>query len=124
MKIATTIARVLMGLLFLMSAIAYWFRLVDGTPEVEALRTFMEGMEASVYFLPLLKVVELLCGLAFVINRYVRLAAVLIAPVIVNIFLVHAFIAPQGLPIAIFLVVANALVAYQHRDAYRPLFEA
>lgn len=124
MKIATTIARVLMGLLFLMSAIAYWFRLVDGTPEVEALRTFMEGMEASVYFLPLLKGVELLCGLAFVINRYVRLAAVLIAPVIVNIFLVHAFIAPQGLPIAIFLVVANALVAYQHRDAYRPLFEA
>jgi hypothetical protein len=31
------------------------------------------------------------------------------------------FLAPEGLPIAAFLVLANGFLAYRHREAYRPL---
>lgn len=124
MKIATAILRVLMGLLFLFASITYLFKLIEPPPLTGAMKTFNEGLEASVYLMPTVKVIELLCGLAFVVGRFVRLAAVLITPIIVNIVLVQAFLDPKGLPIAAFLVIANGLLAYQYRESYKPLFKA
>jgi len=121
LKIATAILRVLMGLLFLFASITYLFKLIQPPPLTGAMKTFNDGLEASVYLMPTVKVIELLCGIAFVVGRFLPLAAVLITPIIV---LVHAFLQPEGLPIAAFLVVANGFVAYQHRESYRPLFKA
>jgi hypothetical protein len=42
----------------------------------------------------------------------------------VNIALDHAFMAPEGLPVAIFLVLANSSLAYVHREDYKPLLKA
>lgn len=123
MKIVTLIARILMGLLFLFASITYLFGLIEPPPTAGAMQTFNEGLEAARYLMPTVKVIELLCGVAFVVGRFVPLAAVVISPIIVNIVLVHAFLAPEGLPIAIFLVVANGLVAYRHRKAMKPLLE-
>jgi len=124
MKIATLILRSLMGLLFLFASITFFGKLITPPPLVGAMKIFNEGVEASVYLMPTVKVVELLCGLAFVSGRFTALAAVLIAPIIVNIVLLHAFLDPKGLPVAFFLVVANGLVAYGQRDRYRALFQA
>jgi uncharacterized membrane protein YphA (DoxX/SURF4 family) len=124
MKIAVIIVRSLMGLLFLFASITYFFKLITPPPLEGALKTFNDGLEASVYLLPTVKAVELLCGLAFLSGRFVALAAVLISPIIVNIVMVHTFLDPKGLPVALFLVLANAFVAYSHRDSYKPLFKA
>jgi len=51
-------------------------------------------MEATVYLMPLLKVTELLCGLAFISGRFVPLATVVIFPITLNILLFHTFLAP------------------------------
>lgn len=123
MKIATAILRVLMGLLFLFASITYLFKLMEPPPLTGAMKTFNDGLEASVYLMPTVKIVELLCGLAFVVGRFVPLAAVIITPIIVNIVLVNAFLTPEGLPIAAFLVIANGFVAYQHRESYKPLLK-
>src|SRR5512137_2740346 len=122
MKIALIIVRSLMGLLFLFSSITFLFKLITPPPPTGAMATFAAGLQASVYLLPTVKVLELLCGLAFLTGRGVPLATVLIAPIIVNILLVHVFLAPQGIPLAVFLVLANGFLAYHHRDSYRPLF--
>ena len=76
------------------------------------------------YFFPLLKITELICGLAFVSGRFVPLATLVIAPIIVNIFMFHAFIDRTGLPVAIFLVVANIFAAYYYRASYKGLLTA
>lgn len=123
MKTAATIVRVLMGLLFLFASITYLFKLITPPPPTGAMKTFGEGLEASIYLLPTVKLIELLCGAAFVTGRFVPLATVLISPIIVNIVLVHAFLAPEGLPLAAFLVFANSFVAYQHRESYKPLLK-
>lgn len=123
MKIASLIVRSLMGLLFLFGSVTYFLKLITPPPLGGALKVFNDGLAASVYLLPTIKAVELVCGLAFLSGRFVPLAAVLIAPIIVNILLVHAFLDPRGLPVAIFLVLANAFLAYTYRDRYRPLFK-
>lgn len=121
MRLAAVIVRTLMGLLFLFASITYLFDLIEPPPLTGAMKVFQDGLEASVYLLPAVKIVELLCGVAFVTGRFVPLATVVIAPIIVNIFLVHVFLQPQGLPIALFLVFSNAFVAYHHRESYKPL---
>jgi putative oxidoreductase len=125
MKIAMIIVRTLMGLLFLFGAVAYFFNLVPPPTDLPAkLITFMTGVEATGYLMTLIKLTELVCGLAFVSGRFVPLATVVIAPVIINIFLVHLFMAPAGIGPAIFLVLANCFVAYYYRESYAPLLRA
>ena len=125
LKITMIVFRTLMGLLFLFASITYLFKLITPPPLPDGpMKTFNEGIMASRYLMPTVKVLELSCGLAFVTGRFVPLASVLIAPIIVNIVLVHAFMGPEGLPFGIFLVVANGIVAWYHRDRYAPLFRS
>jgi len=123
MKIALVIVRSLMGLLFLFSAITFLFRLITPPEPTGAMKIFSDGLAASVYLMPAVKIIELICGIAFLSGRFVPLAAVLISPIIVNIFFVHAFLGPEGLPVAIFLVLANSFVIYYHRECYKPLLK-
>ena len=122
MKWTVIVVRSLMGLLFLFASITFLFKLITPPPPTGAMKVFSDGLAASRYLLPTVKVIELACGLAFLSGRFVPLATVLITPIIVNIVLVHAFLGPEGLPLAIFLVLANGLLAYHHRESYKPLF--
>jgi hypothetical protein len=113
-----------MGLLFLFASIVVLFNLVTPPPMTGVPKTFNDGLNSVGYFIPVLKVTELLCGLAFVSGYFVPLATVVIAPIIINIFLYHMIIDQSGLPVAIFLVLANAFVAYYYRNAYAGLLKA
>ena len=124
LKVTMIVLRTLMGLLFLFASITYLFKLITPPPLTGPMKVFNDGLEASRYLMPTVKVIELICGLAFVSGRFVPLAAVLIAPIIVNILLISVFLGPEGIPFAMFLVLANAFVAYYHRDKYKPLFTA
>lgn len=124
MKIAYIIVRVLMGLLFLFGSIVYFLNLFPPPELTGNIKEFTEGLTAAGYFMPLLKFTELVCGLALVAGRFVPLATVILAPIIINIFFVHLFLDRTGLPAAIFLVLANAFLAYYNRDKFKPLFEA
>ncbi|HMM78717.1 MAG TPA: hypothetical protein PKC65_01720 [Pyrinomonadaceae bacterium] len=124
MKIAMVIVRTLMGLLFIFASVVVLLDLAP-VPELTGVaKTFNDGIFAVGYFIPMLKIVELTCGILFVTGRFVPLATILIAPIIVNIFAYHAFIDNSGLPVAIFLVAANAFVAFYYRVAYRELFRS
>lgn len=115
------IVRTLMGLLFLFGSITYFLNLVP-QPELQgSMKTFNEGLAASGYFFTLLKITELVCGLMLVTGRFVPLALVILSPIIINILMVHLFLDLRGLPIAIFLVVANIFLAYCYWDAFRQL---
>lgn len=124
MKIAVIIVRVLMGLLFLFASVTWLFKLFP-EPELQGpMKTFNEGIAASVYIMPVIKVLELLCGLAFVSGRFVRLAAIVIFPIIVNILLTHVFLAPEGLPAAIFLLLGDIFLIYYYRKDYQSMLIA
>ena len=69
----------------------------------------------------LLKVTELICGILLLSGRFVPLALVVLAPISINIFMVHLIMAREGLPVAIFVVASHLFLAYYYRDAFKPL---
>jgi putative oxidoreductase len=124
MKIAVIVVRSLMGALFIFASVTYLFKLITPPEQTGVMKVFNDGLNASVYIMPTVKVIELICGILFIAGRFVPLATVIISPIIVNILLVHVFLDPQNLPVAVFLVLANSLLAYHHRESFKPLFVA
>lgn len=104
------IARILLGLLFFAAGLAGLLKLAPPPADLPpAITTFNAGLEASVYFMPFLKITETACGLLLLSGFFVPLALVVLAPIVLNIFFVHAFMLPQGLPTAI---IAGLLLIY------------
>jgi uncharacterized membrane protein YphA (DoxX/SURF4 family) len=124
MKIAVIIVRILVGLLYLVSAIGFFFNLMP-QPELSGpAKLFVVGMGASGYMFPVVKVIELICGIALISGRFVPLATVVIFPITVNILLFHGVMAPEGVAIPVFLFVANLFLAYVYRKNYETLVVA
>ena len=126
MKVAAIIAQILMGLLFIFGSVTYFLNVVPQPELTGKVKTFMEGMNAVGYLFPLIKGIELICGIAFVVGRFVPLACILIAPIIVNIFLFHTLVDRSGFGIGVgsFLVLANFLTASANWEKFKPLLEA
>jgi len=118
MRIAVIIVRVLMGLIFVFSAVVVLFNLIPTPPLTGNMKTFNDGLLASGYFMTFLKSVELIAGLALITGFFVPLATVVIFPITINIFLVHLFLAPEGIIMAVFMLGGNLFLAYYYRKNY------
>lgn len=124
MKIAIIIVRVALGLMLLFASLFYFFGPPPPAMPEGNIKTFMDGIMATGYLMTLIKITELVCGLLFVIGRYVAFANVAILPVTINIFMVHACIMPDGLPMAAAILLANAFLIYAYRSHYTGVFAA
>ena len=122
MKILTIVIRVLIGLFLLFASISYFLHLTPEPVTTGDFKAFQLGLVASTYLMPLAKAVELLCGLSYVIGKYVTLANIVILPVTLNILLINYFMAPATLPIAIVLFLANLFLIYRYWDNYKTVF--
>jgi putative oxidoreductase len=87
-----------------------------------ALATFMGGVIASKYLLPLAKGVELICGLSFISGRYTSFFSIVLLPISINIFCIHTFMGMTDMPIVIFLLGANIFMIYKNWDNYKTVF--
>jgi putative oxidoreductase len=121
MKIAIIVVRILLGLLYVMSSIVVLFNLVKAPEPTGATKTFMEGMMATKYLLPFVKITELVCGLLLISGRFVPLATVMIFPITINIFLFHIFVAPEGVITGVVVLAMNLFLAYACRKNYTTL---
>ena len=122
-RIATSIARVLLGLAFTITGLDGFLHFLPQptTPPPEGAMALAIALMKSGYMVPLIKGTELAAGLLLLSNRFVPLALVLLAPVVVNIVAFHAFLAPEGLGLAIALLGIELALAWAYRAAYRPL---
>ncbi len=124
MKIATIIVRILMGLMFAFASIVVLFKLMPQPEQTGNVKIFMDGMTASVYLMTTVKIVELICAIAFLSGRFVSMATVIIFPITLNILLFHVFLEPSGLPTAAMLMLGNLFLAYYYRDKYKSMLAA
>lgn len=124
MKIATIIVRVLIGALLLFASVAYFLKLFP-QPEITGnLKTFNEGLAASGYLMNLVKSLELICGLAFISGKFVRLANLVLLPISVNIILVHLFLDPANIGMGALVFLGNIFLIYSYWDSYKEIFKA
>lgn len=122
-------ARVVLGIVFLGSGI-FGMLMALGIvpmpppkePMSDAATAFMTGLFKSGYLFHLIKATEIVSGALLLANRFTPFALILLAPIVVNIFFVHAVLMPSGLPIAIVVLVLESYLAWAYRDTYRPLF--
>lgn len=117
-------ARLLLGLVFLVFGLNGFFSFMPHPPLPDAAAAFMGGLAGAGYFFPLLKATEVLCGLALLANRFVPLALTVLAPVLVNIVAFHVFLAPGGLPVALFVLALELYLAFAYRAAFRSVLQA
>jgi len=119
-----TVARVLLGLLFFVFGLNGFLHLMPQPPEPPAALAFLGGLAGAGYFFPLLKATETIAGALLLLNRFVPLALVVLAPVIVNIVAFHAFLAPAGLPVALGALALELVLAWSYRGAYLGVLDA
>lgn len=126
MKITTMIIRVLLGLIFIYASAMFFLKLSPETHDTGYFKVFEVGLIASTYLIPLTKLIELLCGIAFLSNKFVSLANIVILPVTVNILCINLLMLSKDstwdLPLAIFIFLANVFLIYRYWHNYRTVF--
>src|ERR1700687_1651538 len=121
MKIASLIARLLLGLICLVFGLNGFLHFIPMPPPTGLAGQFFGAIFASHYWVVIFGV-QTLGGLLLLANRFVPLALVLLGPVIVNIFFVHALIVPAGLPLAIVVVLLWTLLAVRNKQHLAGIF--
>lgn len=121
MNVVVTIARVLLGLIFVFFGLDGFIGFIPAPPIAGPAGAFLGAMNAShyVYFV---SAVQVIAGLLLVANRFVPLALVALAAVIANILTFHVTMMPAGLPVPILVTVLWFVVALPLRSHFAPLF--
>jgi uncharacterized membrane protein YeiB len=123
--LAPKIARILMGLLFLIMGLNGFLMFLPqpapGSLPAAAV-TFLGALATSGYLTQLLSATQVIVGILLLSNRFVPLALALIAPVVVNIVAFHVFLLPTGAAVpAVLAAVLEVYLAWVYRDAFRPM---
>src|SRR4051812_22447064 len=104
MRTASTIARYLAGIIFLVFGLNGFLNFIPLPPPGGIAGQFMGTLYAS-HYLWVIFAFQVVAAVLLLANRYVPLAVAVLAPVIVNILVFHALMAPSGLPLALFVAV-------------------
>ena len=121
MKIAVLIARILLGLLFLVFGLNGFLHFIPMPPPSGLAGQYMGALFVS-HYLVVVFLLQVVGGALLLANRYVPLGLLLLGPVLVNILLFHSFMAPEGLPIALFATVLWVIVFAGARKAFAGVF--
>jgi len=124
MKIATLIVRILIGVLLLFASLSYFLKFGEPPEPIGNMKTVMTGFVAAKYVLPVAKLVELICGLSFLTGKFIKISAILLVPISLNILLINVFLMPEGTQIAAPLFLGNLFLIYRNWDSYKGLFVA
>lgn len=119
MKVATIIARVLLGLIFVVFGSNIFLHFIPMPPPPPGLLgDFTKALFLS-HHIHVVAVFQIVGGLLLLIGRFIPLGLVLLAPVIVNIDLVHILMDPKGLPMAALVSILLIFLVWRYRDAFR-----
>ena len=121
MKIASLIARLLLGLLFFVFGLNGFLHFIPAPMPSGLAGQFLSAVVAS-HFAYLIFAVQLIAGILLLTNQFVPLALVLLAAEIANILAFHITMQPAGLAPGLVAALLWLIVAYQARAALRPLF--
>jgi putative oxidoreductase len=126
MKVATIIARVFLGLIFVVFGSNAFLRFLPMPPlpkgiTGEYLHAFFES--GYVYAIGGLQVIG---GLLLLVGRFVPLGLTILGAIIVNIWLFHILMAPElgGMMPAVLVTILELFLVWQYRAAFKGIFSA
>ena len=125
MKIVVVIARLLLGLVFVVFGSNIFLHFIP-IPEMPPgpMRDFNTVMGAT-HYIHMVGFFQVLGGVLLLVNRYVPLALTILAAIIVNILTTHLLVMHGGLfPVPILVVLLWLLVFWRVRGSFAGIFEA
>lgn len=121
MKIATQIARILLGLLFLVFGLNGFLHFIPMPPPSGLAGQYMGVLFVS-HYLVVVFLVQVIGGALLLANRFIPLALILLGPILVNVLLFHSLMAPAGLPLALVAAMLWGVLFYAARHAFAGVF--
>jgi len=121
---AAIVARVILGLVFLVFGLNGFLHFIPQSPMPGRAGELVGGLFSAGYVFPLLFVIYIASGVALLSGRFVPLALVVLAPIIVNIVAIHLFLAPSGIPLAVLVLGLEIFLAWTYRAAFRSVLMA
>ena len=124
MKIVATIARYLLGLMFLVFGSNMFLNFIPMGPMPKGVAgQFSAALFAAHYFY-VVGAIMVISAVLLLANRFVGLGLTLLGPVLFNILSFHLLMNPSGIGMGAFATLLWALVAWEHRVVFKRLFAA
>ena len=120
MKILVVIARVLLGLMFLIFGLNGFLNFLPAPPLTGVSGAFLGALMTS-HYVYLICAVQALAGLFLLANQFLPLGLALLAPVIANIVTYHLTMQRSGAQLAILATILWGFLAWKFRAYYAPL---
>ena len=125
MKIATIIARILLGLMFVVFGLNFFLNFIPAPPPPPGLAGDYFKVFAASGYMYVVGALQLLSGLLLLISRFVPLALTILAAMIFNIWTFHILMDPKGLfPMAIIALVLELFLVWSYRDRFAGILRA
>jgi len=118
MKIATTIVRILLGLMFVVFGSNFFLHFIPMPPPPPGLAGDYSKVFAASGYMYVVGALQLLSGLLLLIGRFVPLALTILAAIIFNILVFHILMAPEGLPMAIVVAFLELFLVWSYRERF------
>jgi putative oxidoreductase len=121
MKIAVLVARILLGLMFLVFGLNGFLNFLPMPMPPGAAGEYV-GLLFTSHYLHVVFFLEVLGGALLLSGQFVPLALVVLGPVVFNILLFHTFLFPAGFPPALLATLLWFIVFYGVRRAFAGIF--
>ncbi len=117
------VLRILFGLFLLFFGLNKFFHFMEYGEMSEAAGNYF-GALMSTKTIAIVAIVEIVSGLALLINKYGALMMLILMSVSINAVLFHANLAPDSIAGALILLVLNVVMLYFYKDKYKDLLSA
>lgn len=124
MKIASLVARILLGLIMLAAGASGFIIFHNPPPAPPGLAAAFQDVFFRSGWVLVVDAVELTCGLLLLFNRFVPLAVVMLAALIVNMYTFHITMMPAGTIAPVILTILWFTTAWPLRAHFAPLLTA
>jgi putative oxidoreductase len=121
MKIAVLVARILLGLVFLVFGLNGFINFLHAPMPSGGAGQYMTLLGPTIY-MQFVFLVQIVGGLLLLSGQFIPLALVLLGPVIVNILLFHITLQPAGLPPGLLTVVLWFIIFFGVRKYFAGIF--
>jgi len=123
MKIATTISRYLLGLLFTVFGLNGFLHFIHQAPPANPVAIqFFVAVSAS-HYMAVVFLVQIIGGILLLTGRFVPLALAILAPVLVNILDYHITMDPGGIGPGLFATILWVILFLRYRSSFVQIFQ-
>ena len=121
MKIAVLVARILLGLVFLVFGLNGFLNFLHAPMPAGGAGQYMALLGPTIY-MQFVFLVQIVGGVLLLSGQFIPLALVLVGPVLVNILLFHITLQPAGLPPGLLTVVLWFIIFFGVRKYFAGIF--